>query len=778
MIDADIEANFDVIAAIPNAVGALCLNQAGIQMLNERPVVPKLFALFTSERHTKVLADRENASLFGSGIDELVRHQPGLKQSVLDCILSTLAAIYAAGEAYELRDSDKKRMYKLQTVPPTAAPANDEVMQEAGGASSATQVTAEQSLSVALADVVMDEPDMSLESRDDSGGDNAIVSYIDVMSRFLDGLFQTVQHCKDFLKADGLERLLRFYRLPCLPYDFVNSMGNDSLVTLIRLIVEVSPQSVLSAILRELRKSMTECTDLWGADAPSLASLLSPESAEAAEAATKTFRRLVRLNAHSHLLADVGPTFVFAGAKLPLVFLQTVNSASSPTGRELASIAEIGELQRQAAWQNVCLKAVAPPGERRKPRRYGRGARAADANGATADTPSGANETSETDLQKVQGLQGVQGQSSDGADPGPLTCNSTALRYVAASLPSALTTFLVETTRLFVLRRSSDQSLRRHATSTAAAIAGVVTKSLAWRDSEQTQNSFAYACAMIGQATSLLYDDRAGAHPTTNTLVLIAFVREGGLDALLGLYTRYNDEITRHFDEDGKVREVGVHDGLRLGHIYSGLGACLKMLHLLSAHRTLMDPTATAILTSKDDADRRAAEFFLPHEFLVRLRLAILPALRLTWDSKWLPNAPFTLNRSVNQTMLQILLGEGEAPAPRREGASSGSGAANGSGSNAQPDGVRQLNSIQAALAGLTGALGGPPPGSRAHGHGHDFAQPRSRLAVQPDENRTRELTDMGFPRAAARAALTRCNNNLALAADYLLSVSLPAWRR
>ncbi len=61
-IEADIEANWDVIYSIPNAVGAICLNQAGLDLFNARPIIPKLFALFTSERHSKVFQDRDNAN--------------------------------------------------------------------------------------------------------------------------------------------------------------------------------------------------------------------------------------------------------------------------------------------------------------------------------------------------------------------------------------------------------------------------------------------------------------------------------------------------------------------------------------------------------------------------------------------------------------------------------------------------------------------------------------------------------------------------------------------
>ena len=41
---------------VPNALGALCLNQAGQDQLTARPdTIPRLFSIFTSEDHQRVL---------------------------------------------------------------------------------------------------------------------------------------------------------------------------------------------------------------------------------------------------------------------------------------------------------------------------------------------------------------------------------------------------------------------------------------------------------------------------------------------------------------------------------------------------------------------------------------------------------------------------------------------------------------------------------------------------------------------------------------------------
>ena len=104
-IDSGIEPAFDVIAAIPSASAALCLNEVGLQQLNERQAIPAIFLVFTSERHARILRDRDHASVVGSTIDELIRHQPSLKKTVLEATLTFLNEIDRIGKAVDITAS-------------------------------------------------------------------------------------------------------------------------------------------------------------------------------------------------------------------------------------------------------------------------------------------------------------------------------------------------------------------------------------------------------------------------------------------------------------------------------------------------------------------------------------------------------------------------------------------------------------------------------------------------------------------------------------------------
>lgn len=118
-----------VIQAIPNAIGALCLNQVGQEQLTDRPsIIPGIFSIFTSERHLRILRDKENALLIGNAIDELVRHHPSLKTPMFEAVKSVLAKIEEMGNAFVVPE-DKKEWYELLPVQ-ASQPCTEVVMED------------------------------------------------------------------------------------------------------------------------------------------------------------------------------------------------------------------------------------------------------------------------------------------------------------------------------------------------------------------------------------------------------------------------------------------------------------------------------------------------------------------------------------------------------------------------------------------------------------------------------------------------------------------------
>lgn len=155
----------------------MCLNQAGQDQLAGRPsIIPGIFSIFTSDRHLKVLLEKENAVLVGTAIDELIRHHPSLKTSVFESLKSTLSKIEELGEAYII-PQDLWHWYRLSPV--SLSSVNEDVYMEEVGTAGHAQMPA----------VDAEQPDAknsASSSTDDQSlkvHDNNVVTYIDVLGR-------------------------------------------------------------------------------------------------------------------------------------------------------------------------------------------------------------------------------------------------------------------------------------------------------------------------------------------------------------------------------------------------------------------------------------------------------------------------------------------------------------------------------------------------------------------------------------------------------------------
>jgi len=241
---------------------------------------------------------------------------------------------------------------------------------------------------------------------------------------------------------------------------------------------------------------------------------------------------------------------------------------------------------------------------------------------------------------------------------------------------------------------------------------------------------------MMGLITLLIYEGKQRSFPicilstkclverssqsNINTMLLVAFRKEGGIDALLNICRRYASVAGSILP----VKPAERHD--ELVHVSGGLKVALHLLHIIVSSKPLLESPQTVLMMSRDKKDD--PDYFDAQDFLVKIRSDILPFMRELWEAPWLVHAPVSVCKSVVQTMLELMAAENEEP----------------KGDAATID--------LAAMAGATSVLRQPVP----------------------DENAIQQLTDMGFPRGAATRALVRMRNNVGAAAEYLLMQPFP----
>ncbi|EAU91398.2 Huwe1 protein [Coprinopsis cinerea okayama7 len=651
-IEAGIEPAIEVIQAIPNAIGALCLNEVGQAQLAKRPsIIPAVFSLFTSERHLKVLNDKENAVLIGTAIDELIRHHPSLKAPVFSALKSALSRIEELGLEYVV-PSNLTQWYQLRPVPSESASTGDAAMdidEPTETKESSPEAT---------------EDDTVAEDENSKSHDSIIVSYLDVIGRFLEGLFQHTPHCRDFISiTDGLNRLGRMTSLPCLPYDFANSVASDSMVQVMRTLAEVATNDTIQHLSKLVKESLDETADFWKTPSheSKLISLIDLADKDTAAANAK-FRSLVTLHIRITLLSDVFSTTGYAHGRAAIGLLQTLMNNTSPD-----VIADLGTLHRASIWENIVFNAglaaknidlaSAPGGTQLEGGPEPLDLDTLDPEDTAPPAPaSTTNGVQQLEQPAAAATTTTSSSSSPTPQPEPRVANAAAIKHITHGLPNILAPFFQAMVKTFHARRNPDSAQRKQIQESSKIVADIMLKHLQYDVGTDRTSSFAYYTVVLGLFSLLLIEER----PTStilHTIQLYAFYRIDGLDALFSTTKLFTDRIAEITNKPEDFRDD--QDKKELVQAYGGLKVVLHLLQPTITAKYVVESGQSHLIVTRDKKDTDP-DYFEPHHFLVKLRVAALPLLTSLWQSGWLLQAPVAVTRAVVRALLEVMKGEGE----------------------------------------------------------------------------------------------------------------------
>lgn len=201
------------------------------------------------------------------------------------------------------------------------------------------------------------------------------------------------------------------------------------------------------------------------------------------------------------------------------------------------------------------------------------------------------------------------------------------------------------------------------------------------------------------------------------TGLFLEFEKCGGVDAVIDVCTYCADLIDRYAETPSDARSHRDKQIMGIAH-YFLRHPMIWFYHLASGKPLVESPQTLEIIRMK------SFENFDPPDCIIRLRLQLLPIFRRFWEAKWLPEASESVRKAVIFGLLAILKGEYED--------------------------TQRLPHSLAAPSGHSFLRRPPPP-------------PISAASL-------RQLTDMGFPEAAARSALTRARGDLNVATEFLLA--------
>ena len=205
----------EVLAAAIGAVGACCLNSAGLEQMTSQPDV-----LINIVEKAAVTVDPQDLTVqFGSSLDELTRHHPALRPIILKGLMQVVDQTTTKAEAF-VPPEEERRQYVYENV---------EEHQ-----------------------VVTNEP----------------LAAIAKLCKLLTGALSNTALCLDFVGQGGFEKVLHFVDTPCIPIKFSGLDTYGALSKLFRTICSQEATGLLPHLMANIQATLAKTKLFWEGDAP------------------------------------------------------------------------------------------------------------------------------------------------------------------------------------------------------------------------------------------------------------------------------------------------------------------------------------------------------------------------------------------------------------------------------------------------------------------------------------------------------------------------------
>lgn len=654
----------DAIVTIPQAFGAICLNITGMDFLVRSGALATFFEVFESPEHVKSMAhEGELARLLGSSFDELVRHHPQLKDLVMRSVLSMIKRVGFLCNPSSTDGLQGARLWTEAKDSNHQASGDDILMAEANGSPTGPTVPPEDS------------------SDDDSQDDLGPATFINVAMKFLSGFFENSSSCSAFVERGGAELVLDLATSDTLKWNFNTQAAGHEISKVIHMLAEQKPHLVLPSlvnrtqthvdVLEPIYRQSDECAYF----SKYIALEQDLDQADA-EFGTKLVKSLVSVHTLCNILYETfsGPIY---------------NSRSSHTAFSQVNLADmyvtlvkkLAQLHRACVWEEILLQKSVPTdwNEATKIKGYGMGSEEADeVLGLIAQ------EDSNTTIGPTGSSQDITGVSRRASSSTPTTKtgkgsmarvakpaqfkNLMTLRFLLSQVPSSIVPFFQSLGKALVAKRRPDAYARQNAYSVAQAMAEATLDQLHFEALEKTpivKDRYAYWIVILTSISHLMIEgplDRP--HAQCLTLLLQCFRSCGGLDAVRSILGAFLDEVKRFPPDQTHVSSAN-DEAARLASAYGGIKIILNFFAPIVTTKAIVESSQSVAIAS-NDRDRGHPHYFYASQFLVELRMAVLPSVRSMWDSDFVEKASSPIIKRLVEILRTVLEGGEEQGALRR----------------------------------------------------------------------------------------------------------------
>ncbi|KAI1005296.1 E3 ubiquitin-protein ligase [Podosphaera aphanis] len=721
----------ETINIVPQAFNAICLNTSGMKMFQTSKALETFFEIFESPEHVKCMeTQKELPATLGSSFDELARHHPSLKTPIITAILNMVARV----QHLCLSESKNKMAgAKLWTTNSAGQPVvvTPETLQQFTDSKSPQQST----------DVQM--KDFDVESTD-SQSDKIISkvtaqqinvnSYICATVNFLCAILGNSSIRTEFCSSGGIDYFLNLSQSPALEFDFWETPISLTIQQIVAMLAESKPHLTLPSLLKRALNATNELRAFTTHDQKSAFFAPFVNSEARASADTEFLSKgtgLVKALASIHSLISIIPTCF-----LPSPY----NHRNSPSIFNQINIADyyiqlikiLGPMLGSSLREVVKLRNIVPD-------HWKDATRSRDTPGAVISSciVSGPNNTQTIELRESLSTIPLStaavteapasvpsGEIPSDQNPKTLSVaerdtpefkNYITLRFLLKKMPRIISPFFQTLGKTLLAKRTIDSFQKKCHFSIADALAETVLAQLTIDDDLHSADTYKYWHGMIAVLHELLTESpRQVERPSQIiTLVVQAFKDKGGFDKLNQILDIFAHEICQHESKSSTQERT-----LRLELATSGILSILRLYGHLVNGKNFMEAAQTTALIARSDRDRRGSENFSASQFLVELRMAILPTTRRLWSSELIEKGSSQISEKLIGVIRSIATADSEG------------------------------NAIRRSDKPMT------------------YSKP-SHKTFKANQDFFTTLLDQGYPESLASEALYRCNNNINFALEY-----------
>lgn len=248
----EVPATREVLGSLPNVFSALCLNARGLECFARHKPFDKLFHILLSPAYLPAMRRRrssgpatDTACNLGNAMDELMRHQPSLRQDATLAIISLLEELVFMGNDPKYVCWRPHSRTEPTGTTPGRAPATE------GSSDEEEEDEDETSTSSQNANAQAQNEGGTNTSQPPAGSERqpiALVDYVLNAMKFIDAILSnnsTDDHCREFVQKGGLKPLLRLLGLPNLPADCPATNPAQAVATVCKSILNLAHEPFL-----------------------------------------------------------------------------------------------------------------------------------------------------------------------------------------------------------------------------------------------------------------------------------------------------------------------------------------------------------------------------------------------------------------------------------------------------------------------------------------------------------------------------------------------------